>query len=144
MVSLKVQLMASLEQTTRDSSESTDSVMLIDDDREVVEVIRQAVKMIGFDIHAFSNGEEAIAKYPEVKSQVVIIDLGLRGANGLEVAERLKQLPMGDSASMILISGSVTEKTKLQADVVGFDHVLPKPFAIPKLIQVIKQLFERH
>ena len=114
--------------------------MLIDDDKEVVDVIEQAIKMVGLQVQSFFNGDEAVKMYPHLRSSIVLIDLSLSGTNGFEVAKQIREISPGDQASLILISGSVSEKIRLQAESLGFAYVLPKPFGIPKLIQIIQEL----
>lgn len=119
--------------------------MLIDDEKQIIEVIEQAVSMIGMDIHSFLNGDLGIDHFDANRADIVIIDRRLRNSDdtnidGFEIAEQIRILPGGDAAKMILISGEVTAEVHQKASELNFSAVLEKPLSLADLIKLLREL----
>src|SRR3989441_8180582 len=78
-----------------------DSVLLIDDDESVLRAIGAYLEKLGAEVHREATGQAGIETFERVRPDVVILDLHLPDAGGLDVLERLKS----QGASVILLTG---------------------------------------
>ena len=100
-----------------------DSVLLIDDDVEVLRAIGNYFEHIGYEVTRELSGEAGLAAYERVRPEVVILDLHLPGMDGLEVLERLRER----GAAVILLTGQSDIPTAVRAMQLGAENFLSKP-----------------
>jgi DNA-binding NtrC family response regulator len=100
-----------------------DSVLLIDDDVEILRAIGNYFEHIGYEVARELSGEAGLAAYERIRPEVVILDLHLPGMDGLEVLERLR----GQGASVILLTGQSDIPTAVRAMQLGAENFLTKP-----------------
>lgn len=100
-------------------------VAVVDDDRAVLDALCFVLRLEGFAVDAFDNGDAFLAAVAETPPACVILDQGMEGLDGLAVAEKLRQ--RGSMLPLILISGTVTPRLRLLAAAAGVDTVLEKP-----------------
>jgi DNA-binding NtrC family response regulator len=100
-----------------------DSVLLIDDDVEILRAIGNYFEHIGYEVARELSGEAGLAAYDRVRPEVVILDLHLPGMDGLEVLERLRER----GAAVILLTGQSDIPTAVRAMQLGAENFLTKP-----------------
>lgn len=100
-----------------------DSVLLIDDDVEILRTIGNYFEHVGYEVARELSGEAGIAAYERVRPEVVILDLHLPGMDGLEVLERLRER----GAAVILLTGQSDIPTAVRAMQLGAENFLTKP-----------------
>jgi DNA-binding response OmpR family regulator len=124
-----------------DTSEATTGrVLVIEDDDEIADVLRRFLRQEGHDVRTATDGEQAIPAASEFVPDLVILDLGLPGIDGVEVCRRLRA--DGDVPILIL-----TARTELENRVEGLDSgaddYLVKPFERQELLARIRALLRR-
>src|SRR6266700_4226162 len=100
-----------------------DSVLLIDDDADVLRAVGDYFDKIGFEVGRADAAEAGFEAFDRMRPDVVILDLHLPDVGGLEVLERLRSL----GGSVILLTGQGDIETAVRAMQLGAEHFLTKP-----------------
>ncbi|OGR67817.1 MAG: hypothetical protein A2081_04205 [Elusimicrobia bacterium GWC2_61_19] len=120
-------------------------VLLVDDDRKMLEVMRRYLENHDFSVIFTDNGSEALMMARDSKPDVVVADVQLPGLDGFELCKALKAAPKTAHTPVIIISGGRTD----DEDIVegydkGADDYLTKPFAFPVLTAKINAVLRRY
>lgn len=113
-------------------------VLVADDNRDNADSFSTLLSMIGHDVRTAYSGFEAIAVADVFRPQVVVLDIAMPGANGYEVARRIRGRSWGASAVLIAVTGWGHEDDKRKAEEAGFDHHLVKPVDLQHLMPLLK------
>ena len=106
-----------------------DSVLLIDDDVDVLRAIGNAFERLGYEVTRELSGEAGLATFDRQRPEVVILDLRLPGMDGMEVLEAMRQR----GAAVILLTGQSDVETAVRAMQLGAENFLTKPVDITHL-----------
>jgi two-component system response regulator MprA len=122
------------------SEVATGRVLVVEDDAEIADVLRRFLRQEGHDVRTATDGDGALPAAAEFIPDLVILDLGLPGLDGVEVCRRLRA--EGDVPILIL-----TARTELEDRVEGLDSgaddYLVKPFERQELLARIRALLRR-
>lgn len=102
-------------------------VLLVDDSHDAVEAIAMLLESEG---HATRTAHEGVSALKEAEAwlpDVVLLDIGLPGMSGYEVAQALRRLPLNPQPLLIALSGYGSERDKAMSRTSGFDHHVVKP-----------------
>jgi two-component system, NtrC family, response regulator AtoC len=99
------------------------SVLLIDDDVDVLRSIGNYFEKLGYEVTRELSGEAGLATFDRMRPEVVILDLHLPGINGMEVLESLRQR----DAAVILLTAEADVSTAVRAMQLGAENFLAKP-----------------
>ncbi|HZP85738.1 MAG TPA: PAS domain S-box protein [Burkholderiales bacterium] len=102
-------------------------VLLVDDNADAAESMRVLLELEGHTVHCAADAEAALASVAAFKPEVCLLDIGLPGMNGFELARRLRALPDTRDALYIALTGYGRPEDKTRAKEAGFDHHLTKP-----------------
>jgi PAS domain S-box-containing protein len=102
-------------------------VLVVDDNRDAAESLAKLMQMSGHEVRTLSNGAAAVANAASFRPHVVLLDIGMPGMNGYEVAQRLRELPEADSMYLIAMTGYGSEEDRSRSAESGFDEHLVKP-----------------
>lgn len=116
-------------------------ILVVDDDPEIVSVVRRGLAYEGYAVDTASDGREALAKAREKEPDLVILDIMMPGIDGIEVAKRLRQ---GGDVPIIMLTAKGTVADKVTGLESGADDYLVKPFAFDELLARVKALLRRH
>src|SRR5438552_12456815 len=100
-----------------------DSLLLIDDDADVVRHGGAYFERSGCEVYRETSGERGLSTFARLRPDVVLLDLHLPDLGGLEVLERLR----GAGAAVILLTGQGDIATAVRAMQLGAEHFLTKP-----------------
>ncbi|HEU5218829.1 MAG TPA: sigma-54 dependent transcriptional regulator [Gemmatimonadales bacterium] len=100
-----------------------DSVLLIDDDADVLRTVGTYFERVGWEVARELDGEAGLAAYDRLRPEVVILDLHLPGLDGMAVLERLRER----NAAVILLTGQGDVPTAVKAMQLGAENFLTKP-----------------
>ena len=115
-------------------------VLVVDDERGVREAIRLLLKD-SYEVALAVNGTDAIAKLPEVKPDVVILDLKMPDMNGIDVLQHFKS--MDPNVEVILLTAFATVDTARKALVLGAFDYLTKPPNPNELEGIVRRAIDR-
>lgn len=111
-------------------------LMVVDDSRIMELMICKLLENTEFEVAAYcENGEEAIARYEEVKPDVVTMDIIMPGIDGLEAAQII--LEEHPDARIVMVSSLVYDDTINEASAIGAKSFLYKPVTRDKLINAL-------
>jgi CheY-like chemotaxis protein len=113
----------------------TKHILVIDDEPGVREACRLMLDIDGHAVTEARNGIEGLALFARDQFDLVMIDFAMPGMNGGQLAVKLKQL--APSQPILMITGYAKELTVSRNPV---DAILPKPFSLSELRQVLAQL----
>jgi signal transduction histidine kinase/DNA-binding response OmpR family regulator len=109
-------------------------ILVVDDNIDAAESIAVFLRLEGHDVRTVSDGPQAVAIAQVFAPQVAVIDIGLPGMNGYEVARRLRLKGVEAPSLLIALTGYGQKEDRARSTEAGFDHHFVKP-ADPRLIQ---------
>ncbi|MCH2341381.1 ATP-binding protein [Pseudomonas sp. NPDC047963] len=112
-------------------------VLVADDNRDIAETMAELLRMEGHEVHLAFDGIEAFERYLQLKPEVVVLDIGMPGQRGDEVARAIRAHPNGASVRLIAITGWGQPSDREQALAAGFDIHMTKPVDLRRLIAVV-------
>lgn len=111
----------------RNESETNQRVLVVDDNPDVIESMSMLLEIMNIDVRTASNGSEAIDLGETYHPDVILMDIGMPGMNGLECARAIRQKEWGKTANMIAVTGWGQEEDIQRSLEAGFDSHLVKP-----------------
>ena len=112
-------------------------VLVVDDNHDAAEAAAVFLAMAGHEVKAVGDGGEALACAPVFAPDVVVLDIGLPGMDGYEVARRLRGVAETRSSLLIALTGYGQRGDRERARAAGFDHHLTKPAEPDELLSLI-------
>ncbi len=101
-------------------------VLVADDNLDAGESLAMLLRLDGHEVQLAHNGPEALALFERMKPEIAILDIGMPGLSGYEVARRIRQKSSGQ-VTLIAVTGWGQEADKARAVESGFDHHFTKP-----------------
>ena len=121
-------------------SENRPTILVIDDDPELRELLEAYLSQQGFDVVTVRDGLEMDAIFAEFQIDLVILDLMLPGEDGLSIAKRLKQQ---NNLPIIIVSAQGDDIDRIVGLEVGADDYVSKPFNPRELLARIRAVLRR-
>jgi two-component system KDP operon response regulator KdpE len=116
------------------------SVLLVEDEPAVAEVISTALTSRGYRVHATATGRLALDRASDEEPDMVILDLGLPDIDGVEVCRQLRRWYTNP---IVVLSADGAEDRKIAALDEGADDYITKPFSMPELLARLR-VADRH
>jgi two-component system, OmpR family, KDP operon response regulator KdpE len=110
-------------------------ILVVDDEIEVVRVLRRGLTAHGYKVFTASSGEEAFELKSRHRPDLVLLDLLLPGMSGLEVCRRMRA---ESNVPIIVLSVKGTERDKVEALDLGADDYVSKPFGIDEVLARVR------
>jgi CheY-like chemotaxis protein len=112
-------------------------VLVVDDNADAAQTLATVMRQIGHDVQVAGGGEEALRIAAGYRPEVILMDLGMPGMNGLETVRRLRQSDVKPAPYIIAVTGwGKPEDVALTRDA-GFDQHLMKPVDERRLAELI-------
>jgi CheY-like chemotaxis protein/anti-sigma regulatory factor (Ser/Thr protein kinase) len=119
-------------------------VLVVDDNRDAAQSLAMLLSLLGAEVHVAFNGPEALDALAGYKPDVVLLDIGMPGMDGHEVARRIRQHPEYRDVTLIALTGWGQEEDRRRSRSAGFDHHLIKPADINALQTLLLSLNGSH
>ena len=116
------------------------TILVVDDEPGIVRLVRDYLEHGGFTVLTASDGEAALRAARTIKPDLVVLDLGLPGQDGLDVARALRR--DGD-VPIIMLTARSEESDKLVGLELGADDYLTKPFSPKELVARVRAVLRR-
>ncbi len=119
-------------------------ILVADDNSNVQKTVALALAELGVEVASVNNGEAAVRKLPGFLPDLVLADIFMPVRNGYEVCEFVKNDPRFSHMPVVLLVGAFDPLDEREAQRVGADGILKKPFVPPEpLITMVKALLDR-
>ncbi len=118
------------------------NILIIEDDDIMLKAIRNILNKAGYNVLTAKDGKEAFEQIDNAEYEIVITDLMMPYANGLEVVSRLRSDSTKRHVSIIVVSSVGNEETITEAFRLGADDYLKKPIMAGELLIRIRKLLD--
>ena len=117
------------------------SVLIVEDDRHLSNLLKQLLKIEGFHTRVATNREEVVAALRQLPSpDLVLLDVMLPDANGFDILQRMKQHPKLKSIPVVMVTGQANRNSVMKGLAGGADGYVTKPFEVDILIKGVKSV----
>ena len=116
------------------------TILVVDDERQIAQIAKDYLQHAGYGVVTAGHGGDAIALARERHPDLVVLDLGLPGLDGLEVAKRLRR---ESSVPIIMLTARVEESDRLAGLELGADDYITKPFSPRELVARVRAVLRR-
>ena len=117
-------------------------VLVVDDNVDTVTTLAMLVQESGHDVRTAYDGSAVLEAALDYRPNVVLLDIGLPGLNGFEVAKQLRQQPALQNVVLVAMTGYGRESDRQRSQEAGFDHHLVKPGDFGKVLQILATVSE--
>ena len=118
-------------------------VLILEDDLNLVEMLKWHFEREGFEVRYTSDGDAALRMAHESSPDLVLIDWMIPGLSGIEVCERLRDHPSTKTVPIIILTAKAEERDRVRGLETGADDYLAKPFSPRELIARSKAVLRR-
>ena len=115
------------------------TILLADDNLDAAETLAELLRLDGHTVHTANDGLRAATMALQLRPDVLVLDIGMPGLNGYEVARQVRAQPWGRKPLLIAATGWGREDDREKARTAGFDMHLTKPFDPLQLAALIAQ-----
>lgn len=109
-------------------------ILVVDDNHDAAESLQMVLEMQGHEVFVAHDGPAALEAAARHRPDLVLLDIGLPGLDGYEVAARLRQDPATAGARLVALTGYGHEEVRQRALAAGFDAHFAKPVAVAALL----------
>ncbi len=122
------------------ATEIAQRILVVDDNRDAADSLSMVLDILGADVRVAHNGEEALTVFAEHTPEVVLLDIGMPGMNGYEVARNIRSRFPDYNTWIVALTGWGQEEDRRRAQDAGFDHHLTKPVDLDALQELLGSL----
>jgi CheY-like chemotaxis protein len=113
------------------------SVLVVDDRRAAADMLGRLLSALGCTVHVVYDGQAALQAGKVHHPEVIFLDIGMPGMDGLETAKQIRKEPWGRATTLIALTGWGQDQDRRLTQEAGFDHHLVKPPEISALRQLL-------
>lgn len=121
----------------------TDKIMIIEDEEDIVTLLRYNLEKEGFETCFVMDGEKAFNSIKINQPTLILLDWMLPGMNGVDICKQVRYDNDLRTVPIIMLTARGEEADKIRGLTVGADDYMTKPFSVPELIARIKALLRR-
>ena len=115
-------------------------VLIADDERDQVTTLAAILNDEGHDVREVYRGNEVLRMMADFDPDVALVDIGMPGMSGYDVAREVREQYGKARPLLIAVTGWKKPSDRILAQLVGFDHHLPKPFEAQQLLELLEPL----
>jgi two-component system response regulator MprA len=120
---------------------AAERILVVDDDPVLRRSLERVLRLGSYDVDLAENGQLALSLLGRQRYAAIVLDVGMPGPSGLEVARRIRDA--GDRTPVIMLTARDTVPDRVDGLEAGADDYLTKPFAIEELLARIRALLRR-
>ena len=121
----------------------TDKIMIVEDEEDIVTLLRYNLEKEGFETCAVTDGEKAFNAIKINQPTLILLDWMLPGLSGVEICKQIRYDNDLRNVPIIMLTARGEEADKIKGLTIGADDYMTKPFSVPELIARIKALLRR-
>ena len=114
------------------------TVLVVEDVRTLRHLLTRTLQKEGFRVSSAAAGDEGLSRYLADRPDVAILDIGLPGIDGYELARRIREADLTPRPLLIALSGYAQPEDRRASAAAGFDEHFAKPADLPKLLEVVR------
>ena len=118
-------------------------ILVVDDDQDIVEILRYNLSLNGYDVKSAVNGKEAIKKAKLFIPDIILLDVMMPVMDGVEACSKIKIIPSLTNTIIIFLSARSEEFTQITAFDAGGDDYISKPVKPKILLKKIESILKR-
>ena len=123
-------------------SERRCGVLVVDDNVDAAQSLAMLLQVLGHDVRLAYDGPTALLSAAQYRPDLILLDIGLPGLTGLEVAERIRQDANLGKTVLVAMTGYGQEADRLRSREAGFDHHIVKPADFDELQRIVASVCE--
>jgi len=116
------------------------TVLVVEDESQIAQIVRDYLQHAGFAVITAADGRQALARVRERRPDLVLLDLGLPGIDGMDVARQLRQ---SGNTPIIMLTARVEETDRLRGLDAGADDYITKPFSPREVVARVRAVLRR-
>ena len=116
------------------------SVLVVDDEPQVVWVLQFSLEAEGYETFAARDGVQALSAVSQHHPKLMVLDIMMPNKDGWSVLEEMMQLPREDRPRVVIVSALASLRDRAKAAELGADAFVPKPFNVDDLLGVLHEL----
>lgn len=124
----------------REASRASQRILVVDDNQDAADSLAILLRMKGHEVEVAHDGPSALEAAATFRPRLVLLDLGMSGMDGFEVARRLRGQPGADGVRLAALTGWGQQEDRRRTLEAGFDHHLVKPVESRKLDELLEAL----
>jgi len=118
-------------------------VLVVDDNVDTATSLALLLRELGDDVRTAHDGPAALEVALDYRPDVALLDIGLPGLDGFEVAKRMRQQPILQDVVLVAMTGYGKESDRQRSQEAGFDHHLVKPIKFEKVQKILASVSEK-
>jgi signal transduction histidine kinase len=115
-------------------------VLVVDDNRDAAEILATMLRLDALEVRTAHDGAQALALGEQFEPDLVLLDLGMPGMSGFDVARAIRARPWGAGVTIVAQTGWGQDQDRRRTREAGFDEHLTKPVDRPRLLQLLTAL----
>ncbi|HSZ55771.1 MAG TPA: response regulator transcription factor [Tepidisphaeraceae bacterium] len=119
------------------------TILVIDDEKDLIELVRYNLEKEGFDVIAATDGQSGLEVVKKHRPDLVVLDLMMPGLDGLAVCQQLRNDPRAGRIPVIMLTAKATEADRIVGLELGADDYITKPFSPREVVARIKAVLRR-
>lgn len=112
-------------------------VLVVDDNVDAAESLAMVLELLGHEVCIAFDGEAALREADRLRPEIVLLDIGMPGMDGMTLARHLRATPWGHKITLVAVTGWARDADRAATRAAGFDHHLAKPIAPDALESLI-------
>jgi two-component system, OmpR family, alkaline phosphatase synthesis response regulator PhoP len=122
---------------------SKGTILVIDDEKDLIELVRYNLEREGFDVLAATDGRTGLELAERRRPDVIVLDLMMPGVDGLEVCRQLRKNDRTSDVLVLMLTAKAGESDRVVGLELGADDYVTKPFSPRELVARVKALVRR-
>ena len=116
------------------------TILVVDDEHKIAQLVRDYLENAGYRVVLAHDGKTAMAQFRYEQPDLVVLDLGLPGMDGIDVARSIRQ---GRNTPIIMLTARVEETDRIVGLELGADDYVTKPFSPRELVARVRAVLRR-
>jgi CheY-like chemotaxis protein len=122
---------------------SRQRILVVDDNQDAALSLGMLLKILGNDVETARDGQSALQAFESFRPSIVLLDIGMPGMSGFDVAQRMRDLPQFRDVTLVALTGWGQEEDRRRTREAGFDHHLVKPVNLDALQVLLADVLGR-
>ncbi len=125
------------------SATQAPKVLLVDDEQDIIDLLKYNLEREGYQVHTALNGREAIKQARQHRPDLIVLDIMMPGMDGVEVCNQLRQMPEFKQTLITFLSARAEDYSQIAGFEAGADDFITKPVRPKVFVSKIKALLKR-